>query len=85
MDNYSVVRAPAGCCGDGFLLADQEEAIARNFTERLMAFALGRQLEGYDEIVVDELMPKIAEDKYRMRGIVLEVVGSYLFTHRRVM
>lgn len=66
------------------LLAEREADLARNFTERLMAHALGRHLEGYDEIVVDRLMARIAEDDYRVRTIITEVIGSYLFTHRRV-
>ena len=49
-----------------------------------MAFSLGRQLEGYDEIVIDKLMQKISKDKYRLKTIIIEVVNSYLFTHRRV-
>jgi hypothetical protein len=66
------------------LLAAREADLARNLTERLMAYALGRQLEGYDEIVVDQLMVKIAGDDYRVRTIITEVITSYLFTHRRV-
>ena len=66
------------------LLAGREADLARNLTERLMAHALGRQLEGYDEIVVDRLMKTIAEDDYRVRTIITEVITSYLFTHRRV-
>lgn len=66
------------------LLASREADLARNLTERLMSYALGRQLEGYDEIVVDQLMVKIARDNYRMRTIITEVITSYLFTHRRV-
>lgn len=66
------------------LLAGREADLARNLTERLMAHALGRQLEGYDEIVIDRLMERIAADDYRVRTIVTEVVTSYLFTHRRV-
>ena len=66
------------------LLAEREADLARNLTERLMAYALGRQLEGYDEIVIDQLMEKIAKDDYRVRTIVTEVIASYLFTHRRV-
>jgi hypothetical protein len=49
-----------------------------------MAYAVGRQLEGYDEIVIDRLMVKIAQDEYRVRTIITEVIASYLFTHRRV-
>ena len=29
-------------------------------------------------------MVKITKDNYRMRTIITEVIGSYLFTHRRV-
>lgn len=67
-----------------FLLAQREADLARNLTERLMAYALGRQLEGYDEIIVDRLMIKIAKDKFRMRTIISEIITCYLFTHRRV-
>ncbi|MEM8671240.1 MAG: DUF1592 domain-containing protein [Planctomycetota bacterium] len=66
------------------LLAKRKTDLARNLTERLMAFALGRQLEGYDEIVIDELMDRIAEDDYRVRTMITEVITSYLFTHRKV-
>ena len=66
------------------LLAKREAELARNLTERLMAYAVGRQLEGYDEIVIDQLMVKIAADHYRVRTIIIEVITSYLFTHRRV-
>jgi hypothetical protein len=66
------------------LLARREADLARNLTERLMAYALGRQLEGYDEVVVDRLMVKIAKDNYRVRTMIIEVITSYLFTHRRV-
>ena len=66
------------------LLAKREADLARNLTERLMAYALGRQLEGYDEVVIDQLMTRIARDDYRVRTIVTEVTTSYLFTHRRV-
>ena len=51
--------------------------------ERLLAYALCRRLEGYDEIVVDELMQKIAEEGYGMQTLVTAVVTSYPFTHRR--
>ena len=66
------------------LLAKREADLARNLTERLMAYALGRKLEGYDDVVIDQLMVKIAADNYRVRTIITEVITSYLFTHRRI-
>ena len=66
------------------LLALREADIARNLTERLMSYALGRQLEGYDDVVIDQLMVKIAKNQYLVRDIITEVVTSYLFTHQRI-
>jgi hypothetical protein len=66
------------------LVAERQADLARNLTERLMAFALGRQLEGYDEVVIDRLMASIAEDGYRFQTLITEVITSDLFTYRRV-
>jgi len=66
------------------LLAQKEADLARNFTQRLMAYALGRQLEGYDQIVVDRLLAEVAKDGYRVRSIISGVITSYLFTYRRI-
>jgi hypothetical protein len=85
----SAGRLPTGSAFSGpaelkRLLAGRESDLARNLTERFMAYALGRQLEGYDEVVIDQLMTRIAADKYRAGTIITEVITSYLFTHRRV-
>jgi hypothetical protein len=66
------------------LLAAREPDLARNLAERFMAYALGRPLEGYDEVVIDQLMARVAADDYRVRTLLTEVIASYLFTHRRV-
>lgn len=66
------------------ILAQRKADLGRNLTERLMAYAVGRQLEGYDEVVIDQLMEKISQDNYRVRTIIIEVITSFLFTHRKV-
>ena len=66
------------------MIAEHHAKFSRNLVERLLAYALCRKLEGYDEIVVDQLMQKIAEDDYRMQTLITEVVTSYPFTHRRI-
>ena len=65
------------------IIAAQKSELARNLTEKLLAYALCRQLEGYDEIVVDHLMATIAKDGYRMQTLVTEIVTSYPFMNRR--
>jgi hypothetical protein len=66
------------------IIAARNSEVARNLVEKLMAYALGRKLEGYDEIVVDDLMGELAGDGYRMRALITGVVTSYPFTHRRI-
>tara|TARA_R110002111_G_scaffold4958_2_gene25838 strand:+ start:7924 stop:9849 length:1926 start_codon:yes stop_codon:yes gene_type:complete len=66
------------------IIADHNKKFSRNLVERLLAYALCRRLEGYDEIVIDELMQKIAKDNYRMQTLITAVVTSYPFTHRRI-
>jgi hypothetical protein len=66
------------------IIAARTGDLARNVTEKLLAYALCRQLEGYDEIVVDHLMETIAKDGYRMQTLITEIVTSYPFTHRRI-
>ena len=66
------------------IIAGRIGDLARNLVEKLLAYALGRRLEGYDEIVVDSLMQEIAGDGYRMQTLINAVVTSYPFTHRRI-
>ena len=81
LPNGKVFSSPAELKG---LLAMKEADLARNLTERLMAYALGRQLEGYDQIVVDRLLAEFAKDGYRVSSIISGVITSYLFTYRRI-
>jgi hypothetical protein len=65
------------------MIAGRPDDFSRNLVEKMLAYALCRRLEGYDKIVVDELMQEIAEDGYRLQTLVIAVVTSYPFTHRR--
>lgn len=67
------------------IIASRGDALARNLVEKLLAYALGRRLEGYDEIVVDKLMQEISSDGYRMQTLIEGVITSYPFTHRRIV
>ena len=66
------------------IIAARSGDLARNLTEKLLAYALCRQLEGYDEVVVDHLVEIIAKDGYRMQTLITEIVTSYPFTHQRI-
>jgi hypothetical protein len=66
------------------IIAGQTDDFCRNVAEKLLAYALCRQLEGYDEIVVDRLDSTLAKDGYRMQSLVVGIVTSYPFTHCRL-
>jgi hypothetical protein len=66
------------------IIAARKDDLARNLTGKLLAYALCRQLKGYDEIVVDHLMKSIAQSGYKMQTLITEVVTSYPFNNRRV-
>jgi mono/diheme cytochrome c family protein len=66
------------------IIAARSTDLARNLTEKLLAYALCRQLEGYDEIIVDHLMETIAKDGFKMQTLIAEIATSYPFTNRRV-
>jgi hypothetical protein len=66
------------------IIAGRKNELARNLTEKLLGYALFRQLEGYDEIVVDRLVETLARDEYRMQTLITEIVTSYPFLNRCV-
>jgi hypothetical protein len=66
------------------IIAARKDELTRNLTQRLLAYALCRPLEGYDEIVVDHLMETIARDGYRMQTLISEIVTSYPFLNHRI-
>ena len=66
------------------IIAARTDDFCHNLTSKLLAYALCRQLEDYDEVVVDQLSGVIAKDGYRMQTLIVGIVTSYPFTHRRV-
>ncbi len=66
------------------IIAARKDDLARNLTQKLLSYALCRHLEGYDEVVVDQIMETLAKDDYRMQTLISEVVSSYPFVNHRV-
>jgi mono/diheme cytochrome c family protein len=66
------------------IIAAQTDDFCHNLTSKLLAYALCRQLGGYDEVVADQIARAVANDGYRLQTLVVHVVTSYPFTHRRL-
>jgi hypothetical protein len=56
----------------------------RAFTENLMAYALGRRVEDFDQPTVRAIAKAAAGDDYRMSSFILGVVNSAAFQSKRI-
>ncbi len=57
--------------------------LVRNFTENLMAYALGRRVEYYDQPVVREISRNAEKSDYRMSSFILGIIQSDAFQMKR--
>jgi hypothetical protein len=60
----------------------QPEMFVRTMTEKMLTYALGRGVEGYDMPVVRQIVKDAAKDNYRFSSIVRGIVQSTPFTMR---
>jgi mono/diheme cytochrome c family protein len=65
------------------VLLRRKDRVAENLTEKLLAYALGRELQAPDAAAVRAITADLAKDGYRFSTLVLGVVRSYPFQHRR--
>jgi uncharacterized protein YceH (UPF0502 family) len=75
-------RSFTGAAGLRQILRADAPLFARNFTEKLMTYALGRGIERGDRPLVDELRREAAKDDYRFEAIVTGIVNSRPFRMR---
>ena len=61
------------------VLLDQEDQLAKELVESIMAYALGRTIEFSDQDDVEALLGKLKGQDYRIRSMIREVALSALF------
>jgi Protein of unknown function (DUF1592)/Protein of unknown function (DUF1588)/Protein of unknown function (DUF1595)/Protein of unknown function (DUF1585)/Protein of unknown function (DUF1587) len=66
------------------IISARREEVTRALTHQMLAYALCRNLDGYDEVVVDDLTAALAKDGYRLQSLIVRVATSYPFLNRRV-
>ena len=64
-------------------LLEYEHSFMRTVTEKLLTYALGRDIEYYDQPAVRQIVADAARDDYRWSSIILQVVRSMPFQMRR--
>ena len=72
-----------GPAGLRTLLLSKREQFVRTVTEKLLTYALGREIEYYDAPVVRQITRAAAADDYRWSSLILEIVKSMPFQMRR--
>ena len=58
--------------------------LGKQLIRKMLSYALGRQLEYYDEAVVRDIADKIKGAGYPMKDMVLEIGLSYPFTMKKI-
>jgi hypothetical protein len=66
------------------VLLKRPTPIVRNFTENLMAYALGRRVEYFDQPAIRQIAKQAEASNYRISSFILGVVKSDAFRMRRV-
>jgi hypothetical protein len=74
-----------GLSGLRALLLAQPEQFPRTVTEKLLAYALGRRIEYYDQPAVRKIVRDAAAQNYRWSSIILGIVESPSFLRRRTI
>jgi hypothetical protein len=64
-------------------LLKRPEPLVRNFTENLMAYALGRRVEAYDQPTIRSITRSAKDKGYRISSFILGVVTSDAFQRKR--
>ena len=65
------------------ILLAQKDEFARNLTEKMLSYALGRGLEPYDLPAVRKITQELAKNDYRSSLLIRGIVKSYPFLYRK--
>ena len=64
------------------LRTDERDRFLRCFTRKLLTYALGRGLEPFDQVPVDQIAAVLPQKQYKFSALVLEIVESDPFQKR---
>lgn len=74
-----------GIAGLKRYIVDQKlKDVLRQLTRKMLAYALGRQLEFYDERAVGKIVNAVIADNWRLETLVLEITESFPFQYKQI-
>ncbi len=66
------------------LVSQRLPNLTRQVSEKMLTYALGRQLEYYDEQAIRTIVMKTTEDDYRFQTLIKSVINSQPFLYRQL-
>lgn len=64
------------------LILKRKDEFLNHFVRKMLGFALGRDLNRFDDCVIDAALKRLNENEYQAQGLLEEIVLSYPFQHR---
>jgi hypothetical protein len=64
------------------ILLDEKPKFLKGFTEKLLAYALGRPVGAADRELVDGILADTAKDEYRLQAMIQAIVATRGFQTR---
>ncbi|HTN74451.1 MAG TPA: DUF1592 domain-containing protein, partial [Pirellulaceae bacterium] len=82
-------KLPSGEAFDGpeqlkSLLIKRKPEILKHLSKKMLGYALGRELNRFDQCVLDDAMKALAANEYKSQVLIEQIVLSYPFQHRYV-
>lgn len=65
------------------VILQRKDDFVRNLSEQLLTYALGRELDDFDDCPIRTISTNLQADNYRFSTLVLEIVKSHPFQYRR--
>ena len=81
LPNGTTFTGPAGL--KRALLDHRHDDLVRQVVSKMLSYALGRQLEYYDEPAVRKILAALEADEYRFQTLLRSVVLSYPFQYKK--
>lgn len=79
LPNGQTYEGPAGL---KLILLGRKEQIMRYLTRKMIGFAYGRELNKFDQCVVDKTMEVLKANNYQSDLLIQQIAASYPFQHR---
>ncbi len=65
------------------IILDRRGEFLHNLTEQMLIYALGRELDYYDDGPIKEIQSALEQNEYRFSAMVMAIAKSYPFQNRR--